>query len=204
MSPHTRQDTANQSPVHVRPAQPGDMCILLEPSRDDQIALLRGRQTAFMARCGGTPIKHIHLTTQRFVCEENARLQTFIAQLAQLITEIPPPSLTAIAIDQMHVPIREMTILKWRIDHSQRLCNYVAAVDTIMAQVGVQSLYVQGFVSSLVAALGNIPTANTEISKLSASCPYHLYDVGKIIVSRIEGKNQFSVLKALTWHTEVP
>ena len=49
----------------TRPAQPGDLFFLLEPSEAERAAV-RNLQAALQARYGGQPQEYIHLTCQRF------------------------------------------------------------------------------------------------------------------------------------------
>ena len=66
------EDPAQDPPVdiYVRPAQLGDICVLLEPTDQDEIRLLRQRQLALQARFGGKPIENVHLTCQRFESQD--------------------------------------------------------------------------------------------------------------------------------------
>ncbi|UCC88131.1 MAG: hypothetical protein JSV81_02195 [Anaerolineales bacterium] len=182
--------------THVRPAQVGDICVLLEPSQPHEINRLRQRQAALQARFGGVPIKHVHLTCQRFACRDKGLLGAFVRNLARALEPLEPFPLTAIALKPRYVSFRQTNILKWEIQVTQELEGFVASVEQALMAAGIAPLYKSGFVSSQITALKDVP--EPEPGDLAAQVfPQHLFAAGRVVLSRIDGPNAFELLAEL-------
>jgi len=180
----------------VRPAQVGDICVLLEPSQPHEINRLRQRQVALQARFGGVPIEHVHLTCQRFACQDKGLLGVFIRNLTRALADLEPFPLTAIALKPRFVSFRKTNILKWEIQVTQDLEDFVASVEQALVAAGIASLYRLGFVSSQITALKDVP--EPEPGDLAAQVfPQHLFAAGRVVLSRIDGPNAFEILAEL-------
>ena len=103
-------------------------------------------------------------------------------------------SLTAISLETLYVPIRQTNILKWQIDVTEELRQFVAGVEQALVGVGIKPLYKSGFVSSLVAALREVPKLSEESLTKYSSFPYHLFVGEQIELSKICGSNDFETL----------
>jgi hypothetical protein len=186
---------------HVRPAQIGDICVLLEPTDAHEIKRLRLRQVALQARFGGQPIQHVHLSCQRFACQDEGLLEAFVQNLTRILTDLEPFPLTAIALKPHYTSIRQTNILKWEIRVTQDLANFVASVEQALLAAGIAPLFRSGFVSSLVSALKDIPEPGLEDLAVEVF-PHHLFTAGQVVLSRIQGPNAFEILVELGLKTQ--
>lgn len=193
--PKNRSQKAGSEP-HVRPAQIGDVCVLLEPTDAHEIDRLRQRQVALQARFGGQPIKHVHLSCQRFACQDEGLLGAFVQNLSRALADLEPFPLTAVALRPHYTSIRQTNILKWEIRVTQELEGFVASVEQALLAAGIAPLFRSGFVSSLVSALKDIPEPG-QSDLTSEVLPQHLFAAGQVVLSRIHGPNAFEVLVEL-------
>jgi hypothetical protein len=193
--PENRSQKAGREP-HVRPAQIGDICVLLEPTDAHEIKQLRQRLVALQARFGGQPIEHFHLTCQRFACREQGLLGAFVQNLSGALANLEPFPLTALALRPHYVFVRQTNVLKWEIRVTQDLAAFVASVEGALLAEGITPLYRSGFVSSLVTALKDVPEPG--LGDLTAEVfPQQLFTAGRVVLSRIHGPNAFEVLADL-------
>jgi hypothetical protein len=182
-----------ESRVHIRPALPGDVCILLEPTRSEEIDQLRERQLALQSRFGGTPIKHVHLTCQRFASQDEQQITDCVHSLKRALVPTEPIPLTALSLAAHYVQVRRMNVLKWRIEPMRQLRGFVAAIERTLVTTGIEPLYASGFVSSLVTALREMPESGASLAD-QGGFPHHLFSGSKIVVSRICGADEFEIL----------
>jgi hypothetical protein len=185
--------------THIRPAQSGDICVLLEPNREEEIAQLRERQTTLQRLYGGSLIKHVHLTCQRFACADERLVQEFVQRLRQIVTEVKPFTLTALSLETRYVQVRETNVLKWRVEETAELRRFAGLVEEALEETGIASLYAPGFVTCLVTALREVPELGAGELARHGELPYPLFDAGKVILSRILGPNAFEILATVEW-----
>ena len=190
-------DWDNKMNIHLRPAQIGDLCLLIQSSQkisDD----LYHRQRALQARYGGTLIQPLHLTCQRFTSEDERPWQFFLAHLRQNIDTVMPFPLTAVALQTLAVPVLQTTILKWEIARTPALVQFHALVDDALAVSGIAGHYAPGFISTLVAALRDIISRPSMPPLHDPTLPYPLFTADQLVLSRILGPNQFAILATLS------
>jgi hypothetical protein len=195
-----RSQETDRAP-HVRPAQVGDICVLLEPTDTHEINQLRQRQVALQARFGGVPIEHVHLTCQRFACQAKGLMEAFVQNLTRALEPLEPFPLTAIALKPRYVTFRQTNILKWEIQVTQDLKSFVARVEQALVAAGIAPLYRSGFVSSQVTALKEVPEPGP--GDLAAEVfPQHLFTADRVVLSRLDGPNAFEILFEMRLKTE--
>ncbi len=182
--------------VHIRPAQVGDVCLLLEPTQEAEIYQLRQRQTMLQSLFGGIPIQTLHLTCQRLVCGSEMA-GDLIARLEDNFGAMAPIAMKALEIETRYISALQTNVLKWRIEVTQALKDFTAIVERGIVETGLQSLYVTGFVSSLVTALKEVPKLEKNDYDRYEELPYHLFTGGKVILSRIDDVNKFDILATI-------
>jgi hypothetical protein len=188
----------DRSRIHIRPAEIGDICVLLEPTDKTEIEHIRKRQAALQTDFGGIPIDRIHLTCQRFANQDEIKIEEFTNQLRSALDAYKPFHLTALSLYTLYVPVRQSNILKWNIAVTKDLSRFVALVEKAVRQSGIQPLYRTGFVSTLVAALKDIPQ-DLDPRCLSSydEFPFSLFTAGQASLSRIDGPDQFEILDVI-------
>jgi hypothetical protein len=181
---------------YIRPAQIGDICILLEPTDRHEIDHLRHLQATLQRRYGGTPTERIHLTCQRFARPGERRVQGLIRSLTGTLAAVSPPAFTALSLDTLCVPVMDTNTFRWRIRITKRLGELSAMLRPTLRKESIDSLYAPGFVSSLIAALRDVP--NVDRAHLdSAGLPCDLFTARQVVLSRILGPDRFRILATL-------
>ena len=183
--------------THLRPAQVGDICLLIQSSQSTTGDLYH-RQLALQARYGGTLIQPIHLTCQRFTGEDERHWQPLLAYLRQNMDAVMPFPLTAVALQTLAVPVLQTTILKWAIAMTPGLLQFQALIEDALDASGIAGHYAPGFVSSLVAALRDITPPPPAQPLYDPTLPYPLFSADQLVLSRILGPNQFAILATLS------
>ena len=183
--------------IHVRPAQLGDICLLLEPKRDDEILNLKQWQTDLLSRFGGEPIERVHLTCQRFACLDDNRIQAFTTSLEQTVSTVDPFPLTAISLQTLLVAFRKTHILKWQVQVTDEVQQFATTVESLLGVVGIEPLYISGFTSSLVAALKDVSELAADRLSSYGSFPHHLFTAEQAVLSKIMGANEFEILASV-------
>jgi hypothetical protein len=180
--------------IYARPARFGDICVLLEPTQKEEVNHLRQRQMALQSRFGGIPIENVHLTCQRFACQDNDRIRSFVQNLTRALAPVEPFPFTALSLKTLYSPLRQTNILKWFVPVTENSQRFVATVEQTLLATGIPPLYSPGFVSSLVAALRGVPELSPDELSNHNVFPHHLFTAGKVTLSKISGLNEFEIL----------
>lgn len=183
--------------IYARPARLGDICVLLEPTQKEEINHLRQRQLSLQSLFGGTPIEDVHLTCQRFACQDEHLVQGFVQTLTRALAIVEPFPFTALSLKTLDSPLRQTNILKWHIQITQTLQRFVSIAEHTLLATGITPLYLSGFVSSLVAALRGVPELNSDDLPSYSVFPHHLFTAGKVVLSKINGLNEFETLATI-------
>lgn len=180
---------------HPPPALNGDVCVLLEPTNQDEIQQLRGYQENLQVRFHGKPTRDVHLTCQRFSMPEDYPQEVLIEYLRSAIVDISPFPLTAVAVQKLYVFRKKSTILKWRVEPTRELSSLAHRIEEAIGKAGLTSSYIPGWVPTLVTALENIqPGSNIGASRPKAPFPHYLFMVRKLVISRIIDVGQYQLL----------
>ena len=180
--------------IHARPARFGDICVLLEPTKEEEILHLRQRQMSLQSLFGGILIENVHLTCERFACQDNDLIQSFGQNLTRALAIVEPFPFTTLSLQTLYSPLRQTNILKWSVPVTENLQRFVAIVEQTLLATGIPPLYPSGFVSSLVAALRGVPELSPDELSNYNVFPHHLFTAGKVALSRISGLNEFEIL----------
>ncbi|MFQ5856772.1 MAG: hypothetical protein ACE5LU_14150 [Anaerolineae bacterium] len=180
--------------IYARPARFGDICVLLEPTQKEEIKLLRQRQTPLQSLFGGILIEDVHLTCQRFACQDKHLMQGFVQNLTRALAIVEPFPFTALSLKMLYSPLRQTNILKWHVQVTENLQRFVAIVEHTLLATDITPLYPSGFVSSLVAALRGVPELNSNNLSDHNVFPHHLFAADKVVLSKINGLNEFETL----------
>ncbi len=187
----------NNLTPHKRPAQCGDICLLIEPHPQADLTPLRTRQQDLLHQHTGVIIPHVHLSCQRFQAAEACKFSHFVDLVQQGIRATMPFPLHALALQTLSVPVLNSTMLKWRIDVTPALLRFNAMVAEAIYMSGLTTLYTPGFTSNLVSALRDFPFDYPEEQLQDHYLPYHLFDAAKVVLSQICGPNEFTILARL-------
>jgi hypothetical protein len=196
------EDTLAQKAV--RPAKEDDICILIYTNDMEENAHLRGSQAILQKILGGRVVSPVHLTRHRFEVLDEAMVRLLIRNLSDLLERFNPFPLTAVSYVPLYSAYREVNLLKWRIRTSVELYEFTMKVDSVLETAGIQSIYPQGWVSSLVTALEDIPELcydrqelNENLQLIKEPFPRHLFTANEIALSRVKGPEEYEILERI-------
>jgi len=196
------EDTLAQKAV--RPAKEDDICILIYTNNMEENAHLRGSQAILQTILGGRVVSPVHLTSHRFEVQDEATMSLLIRNLSDLLERFHPFPLIAVSYVPLYSAYREVNLLKWRIRTSVELYEFTMKVDSVLDEVGIQSIYPQGWVSSLVTALEDIPELcydrqelNENLQLVKEPFPRHLFTANEIAFSRVKGPEEYEILERI-------
>ena len=187
---------ASPVPASIKPARPGDICILLEPNDAAEVNALRQRQLELQQHYGGQVMEPVHVTCQRFVLANPEQYPALVAQLSSLAASYQHFEVSAQGLVPLYSNYRQVHILKWEILREARLVSFSAQLERILEITGITSLYPPGWVSTLVTALEDISAL-----ALGEPClfeePYKLFTPRILTLSKIHGPSEFEILEQI-------
>lgn len=181
---------------HLRIAQPGDLCILLEPCDPGEIAALQQHQMELQRVYGGQVMEPVHLTSQRFTLEHPQQYQALLDELGRLAERWQAFTVSASGLLPFHSEYRRAHIIKWKILPPDEMMNFSSQLEQILTNIGGTSLYPPGWVSTLVTALTGIDPACTS-EEPDLLYPQPLFTPGILTVSRIHSPTEFEILEQI-------
>ena len=184
---------ASPIPASIKPARPGDICILLEPGDPAEINALLQRQLELQQVYGGQVMEPVHVTCQRFPPLNPQQYQALLAQLSSLAASYQHFEVSAHGLVPLHSDYRQVHILKWEISREARLVNFSAQLEHILEITGITSLYPPGWVSTLVTALEDISAPDRDEPRLLEEA-YKLFTPRILTISKIHGPSEFEIL----------
>lgn len=196
------EDTLAQKAV--RPAKVDDICILVYSSNLEEIAHMRGSQAVLQSLVGGRIVSPVHLTSHRFEVHDAKLIEFLVQDLADKLGRVHPFPITALSYVPLYSAFREVNLLKWRIRTDVELYEFTMKVNGVLEAIGLQSIYPQGWVSSLVTALEDIPELIYDRHELNQSLqvakepfPRHLFTANEVAVSRVKGPEEYEILEKI-------
>jgi hypothetical protein len=184
--------------VRQRTAQPGDVCVLLEPA-EGEIDELRQRQVALQARFGGRPHERVHLTCQRFELPDEGLLLGLIEHLRRALVAVRSFPIVAVSLVQSYHRFWGSRLLRWRIQASGELRRLGIIVEDTLVDVGIRPHFAvaSGWVPTVVTALEAIPEVDLDRQPQGVSFPHHLFVVRRVVLSRIRTRGEFEILDTI-------
>ena len=184
---------ASPVPASIKPARPGDICILLEPGDPAEINALLQRQLELQQHYGGQVMEPVHVTCQRFVLANPEQYPALVAQLSSLAASYQHFEVSAQGLVPLYSDYRQVHILKWEILREAGLVSFSAQLEHVLEAIGFTSLYPPGWVSKLVTALEDISAPDRDEPRLFEE-PYKLFTPRILTLSRIHGPSEFEIL----------
>jgi hypothetical protein len=181
-----------------RTAQPGDVCVLLEPA-EEEVADLRQRQVALQARFGGRPHERVHLTCQRFELPDGRLLPDLIRHLRRALVAVRPFLIVAVSLVEAYHRFWGSRLLRWCIQGSDDLRRFEGIVEDALVAAGVRPHFsvTSGWEPTLVTALEAIPEVDLDRHPGDVSLPHHLFVARQVVLSRIKGRREFEILETI-------
>jgi hypothetical protein len=188
-----------------RTAEPGDVCVLLEPT-EDEIAMLRQLQASLQSLFGGRPHERVHLTCQRFELREERLLPDIIQRLRTGLATIKPFPITAVSLVQVQHQFWRSRLLRWHIQVTSDVQRFAQLVKDSLAAAGVTPHFSPafGWVPTVVTALEAIPKVDTDHHLGDVTFPQYLFTGRQVVLSKIIGQRQFEILETIRLQTSYP
>lgn len=189
----------------TRPAQPGDMFVLLVPS-EDELPTLRQRQLALQARFGGRPHEVVHVTCQRFTLPDGRPVEGLIRQFKRRIATCAPFPIVATSLIQYEHAFWGTRILRWLVRVTDELHRFCVLVDETLAAGGATPHYT--FSASRapkhMTALEDVPEADLDGYQPETPYPHHLFTARTAVCSLLKGQGAFEILARWSFGTIPP
>src|SRR5258708_7144339 len=154
-------------------AQPGDICILLEPSLEERQALFRD-QRDLQSRFGGRICAGIHVTCQLFKVDNHPRQAAVIDQVQKRLAGCESFPIVAGSLITFRAACWHSTVLRWKIHNTSAWLHFRLMVETLLSEAGCPPHY-PPTQASTCTALEAVPTVAAP-SDLAARLPYPLFD----------------------------
>ena len=142
----------------------------------------------------GCDIIHTHYTSEKVSGRGKSNLD---------LAHFP---ITAVSYVPLYSAFREVNLLKWRIRTDVELYRFTMLVDGVLEAAGIHSIYPQGWVSSLVTALEDIPELcydrqelNQNLQLVKEPFPRHLFTANEIALSRVKGPEKYEILERIVF-----
>jgi hypothetical protein len=181
--------------MSIPAAQPGDVCVIVEPSIRD-LPRLRRIQQGLQQRYGGRPQTRIHFTCQRFTPPQNGGLPQLIADLRRQLNPLAPIPVTAAALEWTKHPFWGCNVLRWDLNLSAELLRFGRLLEEALLRAGAQLQYPRGAGwRPHVTALERMPDRETEA--VEAPAFPHLYTADRIVLSQVQPGKRFAILDTI-------
>jgi hypothetical protein len=183
--------------THLRPARPGDICVLLAPSAEETLQVVRPRQLYLQRLFGGEVADFVHLTCQRFLIQDEW-LPNVVQQLRTQGATIQPFSMVATSLVQWRAGAGHGRSLRWGIALTRDLRRVGALISGVLAKTGAAPLYAAGWHSTMVIALEDINELTIDPNFLAdQSFPFPLFMAQQLVLTRIKAIGQYETLDTI-------
>jgi hypothetical protein len=176
----------------VRTAQPGDICLILEPS-EVEIPHIRDLQLSLQARFGGKLHERVHFTFQRFDMPPEGRMAEIVRDLSEALPKFEPFPLIADDIMIGDHGFWMTRLLRWQLAITPELNSFIFLMESTLLQAGVDPHFPanSGWLQNLVTALEDVQKANIDQAFLSDPFPVQIFTPQKLTVSLITGPRTY-------------
>ena len=182
--------SAESGGAGVRPAEPGDVCVLLAAS-SPPAAEIRARLEGLQRTFGGRLVDPLHLTLERVSGE---RTDDLIAAVRRSISQLQPVVVRGHALMTMRSSYRRGNILKVE-TAQERIAPDVDAVRSAVRAAGLSSLYGNERRANVTVLEGITQDGEVASEKWR---PLDLFIADLVIVSRIAGASRYDVLEQIS------
>lgn len=173
-------------------AQPGDICIILEPT-EHEVLKLRQRQACLQARFGGQIYPKLHVTCQRFAIADGERQREVLDAFEEVLSSTQPFQIDTASLALFYAPFWQSHVLKWVVQPSRSWLAFRSACEDVLDRLGCAPHYPTGQ-QATCTALVQVPCVSVEELAEHLGDPFALFGARSVVLSQIEGAGQFSIL----------
>lgn len=176
-------------------AQPGDICVIVEPSIRD-LPRLRRLQQKLQKRYGGRLQTRIHFTCQRFTPPENGGVERLIADLRRQLNPLAPIPVTSSSLEWAEHPFWQCNVLRWDLTLSDELLRFGQQLEDTLLEAGAELHYPRGDGwRPHVTALERMPYG--PMVPASAPAFEYLYTADRLVLSQVQPGKRFEILDTI-------
>ena len=179
----------------IRIAQPGDIFILLVPSAQE-LHLLRQWQAELHTRYGGTPVNHLHITSQRFTPWQGQLQKACINLLNSELQNLPSFPVFTDRIIQFYARYWETLVLRWRVQETEQYSHFRDILDRILVEIDCPSHFDRQRPASCGALTLN-SRVDLEAKPPNRRFPAHLFMAQELLLSQLVDKNTFEIIETI-------
>lgn len=181
--------------MSIPAAQPGDICVIVEPALRD-LPRLRRLQQGLQFRYGGRLQKRIHFTCQRFTPPKNGSLRRLLAELRSQLSPLAPIPVSAASLEWAEHPFWGFNVLRWDLHMSAELRYFAALLEEALERAGATLHYPRGEGwQPHVTALEQMPAALAAPVAMPAF--QYLYTAERVVLSQVRPGKRFAILDTI-------
>jgi hypothetical protein len=169
----------------ARPAQPGDYYLLLVP---EDTAVTLAWQRPLQQRFGGQCTDPVHVSLQRFVCENEARIQQLADALETTLLPYPPLPIIGRSLFSLYSDFRQENILKCEVERPAELVRITQTINQMLVRLKIGTPFVTA--STWVTVLDNI----NELIEEHIPFPQPLFTATRLLCSQIIGTGRYRIM----------
>ena len=188
---------------NVRVARSGDVCVLLEPSKDE-LADLRKQQALLQTHFGGRFHKNIHLTCQRFKLPGTLSSIELMQHLQTTLIHFQPFPIVATSLDLHDSPFWRSHLLRWNIQPTEEICSFATCLTRSLKAINITPHYDPAAwpTAAHVTALEAVTTLDLHSNPFDHEFPLHLFIAQRIVLSKINGRDAFEIVGQAQLHAQ--
>ena len=179
----------------MRPAQAGDVCILLEPSADE-LSYLRAYQRRLQAVFGGQLVEHVHVTCQRYRPDASEHLTRIVYKMVDELASVEPFPLLPASVVTLQSEFWETSLARWTVQETDAWRSLIAVLNRTLQELSCPPHY-QGDWPPTCGALEHIAPGQPLLG-LDEALPQVLFEARTAVLSQVEGQGRFTLLKKVT------
>lgn len=178
-----------------RAAEPGDVCVLVEPRGEDVVALRR-EQRELQRLCGGRIHEPVHLTVQRFRIAGSGPVQDLVRDLMGEMEALSSFPVVAGSLVQMEHAFWESRLIRWRVRVTPALREFCEAVEGLLVEREMVPHFPleRGWEPRYVTALEDTETGALDRGHEERVFPRLLFEARRVLLSRVEERRVFKTL----------
>jgi hypothetical protein len=175
----------------VKPALPGDICLLLVPTKRET-AVLHARQVKLHALFGGEIVDEMHITCQRFNFPKTVDQPWALRHLQEKIASEKSFMVTSGNYIHFFSPFWGFYALRWHVLEDATWLNFRSKLESCLLEIGLSPHYPPEKHATCTALnLGHEINPN-ELAK--DIFPIPLFRARKMVISRIIQRAEFEIL----------
>ncbi|MFO7537143.1 MAG: hypothetical protein R6X32_03685 [Chloroflexota bacterium] len=171
--------------AEARSAQAGDYYLLLVP---EDTAVTLTWQRPLQQRFGGQCTDPVHVSLQRFVCENEARIQQLADALETTLLPYPPIPIIGRSLFSLYSDFRQENILKCEVERPAELVRITQTINQMLVRLKIETTFATA--STWITVLDGIDKTTED----QILFPQPLFMATRLLCSQIVGTGRYRVV----------